>query len=155
MRIRPYKKADAAAIVTLFYETVRRVAAADYTPQQLDAWAPEVPDPVAWHARMAPRHTLVAEAKGEIYGFAELDEKNGCLDMFYCRHDAQRQGIGSRLFSGIETRARDLGLSRIVTRASITARPFFEAQGFRLIKQNSVGRQGVTLTNFTMEKTLA
>ncbi len=153
MRIRPYRQADAEAIVTLFYDTVHRVAAADYTPEQLDAWAPKVPDPAAWHGRMAPRHTLVAEEKGEIYGFAELDG-NGYLDMFYCRHDAQRKGIGSRLFGKIQQRARDVGLSRIVTDASITARPFFERQGFRLIKQNSIERHGVTLTNFTMEKTL-
>ncbi len=153
MRIRPYKQADAAAIVTLFYETVRRVAAADYTPEQLDAWVPVVPDPAAWHARMAPRHTLVAEEKGEIFAFAELDG-NGTLDMFYCRHDVQRQGIGSRLLGKIQNHARDMGLKRIVTDASITARPFFEAQGFRLIKQNSVERHGVALTNFTMEKRL-
>ena len=153
MRIRPYEQADAAAIVALFYETVHRVAAADYTPEQLDAWAPEVPDPAAWHARMAPRHTLVAEDKGEILAFAELEE-GGTLHMFYCRHDAQRQGIGSRLFGKIQNAARGLGLRRMVAHASITARPFFERQGFRVVKQNRVEHHGVALTNFTMEQSL-
>lgn len=150
MLIRPYERKDAEAIVTLFYDAVRTVAAADYTPEQLAAWAPEVPDPAVWHQRMARRHTLVVEEKGEILAFAELDD-SGVLDMFYCRRDVQRQGIGSWLFSKIQARARALGLERMVTEASITARPFFERQGFSMVKENRIERVGVELTNFTME----
>ena len=43
----------------------------------------------------------------------------------------------------------------MVTQASITARPFFERQGFRVVKRNSIKRAGVKLTNFTMAKTIA
>ena len=153
MLIRPYKPTDAAQIVMLFHDTIHAVCGADYTPEQLDAWAPEIPDPAAWHGRMAPRHTLVADQAGEILAFAELEE-NGTLHMFYCRHDSQRQGIGSRLFGEIQTAARGLGLKRMVTQASITARPFFERQGFRVVKRNSIERAGVELTNFTMAKSL-
>ena len=48
MRIRSYVRRDAEAIVRLFYDTVHRANAADYTPAQLEAWAPEVPDPEPW-----------------------------------------------------------------------------------------------------------
>ena len=153
MLIRPYERRDAEAIVALFHETIHTIAAADYTREQLDAWAPEIPDPTVWHGRMAPRLTLVAEEGGEILAFAELIE-DGTLDMFYCRHDAQAQGIGSRLFSKIENAARGLGLKRMVAQASITARPFFERQGFRVVRQNSIVRGEVELINFTMEKRL-
>ena len=61
MQIRPYDKSDAEAIVTLFHDTVHRVCAADYTPEQLRAWAPEIPDAAVWHERMAQGHTLVVE----------------------------------------------------------------------------------------------
>lgn len=153
MHIRPYERNDAEALVTLFYETVRVVNAADYTAEQLHAWAPVIPDPAVWHERMAKRHTLVVEEKGKLFAFAELDD-SGYLEMFYCRHDIQRQGIGSWLFDQLQTDAVELGLSRIFTDASITARPFFERQGFRLVKQNSVVRDGVEMINFTMEKRL-
>jgi putative acetyltransferase len=43
----------------------------------------------------------------------------------------------------------------MVTQASITARPFFEDQGFRVVKRNGIERAGVELTNFTMAKRLA
>ncbi len=153
MLIRPYKSGDAAKIVTLFYDTVHAACAADYTPEQLDAWAPEVPDPDVWHARMAKRHTLVAEEEGEIQGFAELDG-NGTLDMLFCRPEVLGRGVGWGLYGKIEEIARGAAMSRIVTDASITARPFFERQGFKLLKRNSVKRAGTELTNFTMEKRL-
>ena len=40
----------------------------------------------------------------------------------------------------------------VTTHASITARPFFEARGYRVVRQQQVERQGVALTNFVMEK---
>ena len=38
------------------------------------------------------------------------------------------------------------------THASITARPFFEARGYRVVRAKQVERHGVLLTNFVMEK---
>ena len=51
--IRNYVLGDAPEIVRLFFETVRSVNRADYSEEQLRAWAPSVPDPDEWHARMA------------------------------------------------------------------------------------------------------
>ena len=154
MLVRDYVRGDAAAIVRLFYETVHSVNSADYSAEQVRAWAPELPDPAAWHERMARRCTLVAEDNGKVVAFAEL-ERNGRLDMLYCRSDVVRRGIGARLYEAVERKARELGLRSISTQASITARPFFERQGFRVLERKTVLRQGVELTCFAMEKQLA
>ena len=69
------------AITRLFYETVRSVNRTDYSEEQVEAWAPAVPDAGEWHARMASRKSLVAEEGGEVAGFYELEE-DGHLDMF-------------------------------------------------------------------------
>lgn len=45
--------------------------------------------------------------------------------------------------------------SRITVHASRTARPFFEAQGYRLVRSQQVERRGVMLENFVLEKDLA
>jgi putative acetyltransferase len=151
--IRYYEAGDAPEIVRLFFETVRSVNRADYSDERLEAWAASVPDPEEWHARMAGRRTLVAEEGGEVVGFAEL-EYDGRLDMLYVRKDAVGRGVGRRLYEAVEREARGQGLGWIFTEASITARPFFEQQGFRVVREQMVSRRGVSMTNFVMEKEL-
>ena len=151
--IRYYEAGDAPEIVRLFFETVRSVNRADYSDEQLEAWAPGVPDPEEWHARMAGRRTLVAEEGGEVVGFAEL-EYDGRLDMLYVRKDAVGRGVGRRLYEAVEREARDQGLGWIFTEASITARPFFEQQGFRVVREQMVSLRGVSMANFVMEREL-
>lgn len=41
---------------------------------------------------------------------------------------------------------------KIVTHASVTARPFFEKRGYQVIKEQRVERQGILLNNYIMEK---
>ncbi|QIN81406.1 GNAT family N-acetyltransferase [Rubrobacter tropicus] len=153
MIVRDYREHDAGEICRLFYGTVRAVNLGDYSPEQVRAWAPAPPDPDLWHERMSGRHTLVVGGDDGVVGFAELEE-DGHLDMFYCRWDVVGRGVGSLLYAAVEERARELGVGRIFTEASITARPFFERKGFSVLRRNTVARGGVELTNFSMEKVL-
>ena len=41
---------------------------------------------------------------------------------------------------------------KITVHASITARPFFEKRGYRLVRSQTVERRGVQMQNFHMEK---
>jgi putative acetyltransferase len=45
--VRDYRAADAPALARLFHDTVHAIAARDYTPDQLRAWSPAVPDAAA------------------------------------------------------------------------------------------------------------
>ncbi len=152
-KITGYDAGDASQIARLFYDAVRSVNRADYSDEQVLAWAPGVPDLEEWHARMAGRRTLVAEEGGEVGGFAEL-EGGGHLDMLYVRKDAVGRGVGSRLHGALERETRARGLGRMFTAASITAPPFFERQGFRVVREQTVRPRGVPMTNFAMEKLL-
>ena len=40
----------------------------------------------------------------------------------------------------------------LTTHASLTARPFFERRGYRVLREQQVERHGVRMTNFVMEK---
>jgi putative acetyltransferase len=151
--IRDYRRSDVAAIAHLFFETVRSVNLQDYSEQQVHAWAPEVPDAEIWHSRMSQRCTLVAEEHGEVIAFAEL-ERDGHLDMFYCRKDAIRRGVGRFLYEAVELKAVTLGLERIFAEVSLTAVPFFEHCGFSILQKQVVSRGLIELSNFKMEKRL-
>jgi putative acetyltransferase len=155
MDIRRATPADAPQIVRIYYDTIHKVNARDYTPEQLNAWAPNEPDPSEWtRKRLGTRITFVADDEGVVLAFAELDER-GCIDCFYCHHDHQRYGIGSRILRAIERTAVSLGLSHLFTEASITARPFFEAHGFFQLKRQHVIRREISLPNFIMVKNLS
>ena len=47
-----------------------------------------------------------------------------------------------------------MGIPRIHTEASTTARPFFEHDGFRVREAQTVVQSGAELTNFAMDKTM-
>jgi putative acetyltransferase len=153
IQIRDYERGDAVTIVRLFYDTIHSVNLRDYSTEQVQAWAPETPDPEIWHNRMIARHTLVAEQDGELLGFAEL-EPEGHVDMFYCRSDIVGRGVGWRLYAALEAKAVAMGLSRVSADVSITAQPFFTRCGFHVIQQQTVIRREISLTNFKMENTL-
>ncbi|OQB20509.1 MAG: putative N-acetyltransferase YafP [Firmicutes bacterium ADurb.Bin182] len=149
--IREYKPGDCTSMAKLFYDTVHTVNAADYTSEQLNAWANGSVDLQAWNRSFLAHNTLIAEINGEIAGFADMDD-TGLLDKLYVHKDFQRRGIASALINELERRARKAGLFSFETHASITAKAFFENQGYSVEAENKVIRNGVTLMNYRMVK---
>ena len=153
LRIRDFQPADLLEIMRLFHDTVHEINSRDYTAEQIDAWAPKIPDESSWLAKLRSTFAYVAEANGQIVGFANL-ERSGRIDCLYTHHMHQGMGIASRLLSEIETRARAIGARRLFTEASLTARPFYQRRGFRIVRENEVERLGVRLRNVIMERAL-
>ena len=146
MQIRRYDPADLDEVVKLFYNTVHIVNAADYTPKQLDAWAPKTMDTSKWAVSLARNSAFVAVEDG-IIGFGDITA-DGYLDRLYVRADSIGQGVGKALCRRLESTVG----GDITTHASITARPFFEKMGYFVVKKQQVERSGVLLTNFIMKK---
>lgn len=153
IRIRPFQPSDAPRLLGLFRETVRRVNARDYSPDQIRAWAADEIDPAGWSARFAGRFVVVAEAEGQIAGFAEL-EADGHIDRFYVSADHQRLGVGTALLAAIVEEARRLSVPRLAAEVSITARPFFEKEGFEVESAQIVVLRGIELQNYRMSRRL-
>ncbi|MCJ1909742.1 GNAT family N-acetyltransferase [Planococcus ruber] len=143
-------------MVDLFYETVHSVNAAHYTAEQLHAWAPmdEKEERIKkWRVSLAQNFSFVAEQKGKVVGFSDL-QQDGYLNRLYVHKDHQRQGVAAALLNVAEKEAGKLGLSEITLDASLTAKPFFEKRGYETIRQQTVVRKGIALTNFKMRKTM-
>lgn len=149
MEIREYRTGDCPALAALFHRTVHTVNAADYTEEQLDAWAPGTVDLDRWDRSLRDHHTLLAVEGTAILGFGDMD-RTGYLDRLYVHADHQSEGVASAICAELERRAP----GKIVTHASITARPFFERRGYRTVRKQQVERRGVLLTNYVMERDL-
>jgi putative acetyltransferase len=152
--IRAFTPSDTQRIVDLFRDTVRNVNIADYTMEQVCAWAPDEIDADAWRERLLSNLAYVAELDGEIAGFCEL-KKDGVVHTVYTHKDLQGIGIGGMLLEHLERRALQEGLKQLSTEASVTARPFFERYGYRTLKVQTKHYRDTDFTNFIMTKTLA
>jgi putative acetyltransferase len=152
--LRPYRPDDAPALLALFRETIRRVNSRDYSPAQIAAWASDDIDVAVWFGRFNGRFVPVAEEAGRPVGFTDL-EPDGHIDRFYVSADHQGRGIGRQLLAAVVAEAQRLGLARLFTEASITARPFFEHQGFAVVAPQVVTCRRAEFVNYRMERLLA
>lgn len=152
--VAPLLKNEALAAAELFFETVHRSNGSDYSPDQLDAWAPSGLDHQQVIAdKLTAQYTLAAKASDALIGFASLAEPD-YLDMLFVHPAWQRHGIARQLAAHLELHAQHCGAAIIRTHASLTARPFFEASGYRFVSENTIMRNGIELKNLLMEKEL-
>lgn len=148
MIIRNYKPEDCKYLAGLFYDTVHSVNAKDYTKEQLNAWATGNVDFDKWNESLLEHTSVVAVENDIIVGFGDMDQ-TGYLDRLYVHSDYQNRGIATAICDRLETAVL---AEKYVTHASITAKPFFEKRGYRIIKEQQVEREGIRLTNYIMVK---
>lgn len=152
MIIREYQAADCKESAELFYNTIHTVNRKHYTKEQLNAWATGRIDLSKWNRSFQEHYSIVAVEKGIIVGFGDMDTGNademGYLDRLYVHKDYQRRGIASALCERLEQSVQ----GKIITHASMTAKPFFEKRGYCVVRMQQVERQGTALVNYVMEK---
>ena len=151
MILRDYREPDGPATLDVFLRAIRVTAARDYAPEQVAAWASDEIDPAGWAARRASARTQVAEVDGRVVGFTDVDDR-GYVDMLFVDPAFARQGVATALLDWAVATARSLGAGELSTHASLTARPFFEAQGFVVVVEQQPVLRGVALTNFVMRR---
>jgi putative acetyltransferase len=147
MFLRRYQPSDCREMAELFYNTVHTINAKDYTKEQLDVWATGHVDLEKWNQSFQEHFSLVAIENKIIIGFGDID-KTGYLDRLFVHKDYQKKGVATAICDKLEQAVK----GKIITHASITARPFFEKRGYKIIKKQQLKKQGVVLTNFVMKK---
>ena len=154
IEIRKYRPQDARELANIYYHTIHNINIADYSEEQINAWAPEsCLELDGWERKWEKLSPIVATISDQIVGFAEFED-NGHIDCFYVHHQFQGKGVGSVLIKEIDQRALQKNISKIFAEVSITAKTFFLKKGFQVTKNQIVTIRGVELRNFLMEKIL-
>lgn len=153
IQVRPYTPADLNGIIDLFNGSVRQIASRDYNSAQIDAWAPIAVNTSLWSERLGRKPTFVAEYQSQVAGFSDL-EPAGHIDMLFVHSEYQGLGVARTLMNHILLKARQQKLAELTTDASITARPFFERSGFRVLQEQDVQLRGQTFRNYRMARAL-
>lgn len=155
LRLRKFTPSDTADLLGLFYDTVHEVNRKDYSEEQCDAWAPSRSEGLGmWRERFASSKTVVAFTDKRIVGFGNLEKSRSGIDMLYVLKDFQGKGVASILLKKLEKKLRKRDVAVASLEASITARPFFEKRGYRVIHENRKMLNGQEFINFIMEKNL-
>jgi putative acetyltransferase len=149
--IRKYRPQDLDGVIDVFIRAIRETASRDYSPAQVDAWAQA--DRHLWSQRRISRPTWVADVDGKPIGFIDL-EPDGHIDMMYVDPDYLGQGVAKQLLQTVEAQARAGSLKRLYSEVSLTARSFFERNGFQVIEPETVFRNGEYFDRFKMAKDL-
>lgn len=166
IRLREAGHEDIEKMSMLFRETVRTVNAADYTVEETEDWAACGEKPAHWVDLMKQLYFVVAEVvegksnraipdaptgEEEMAGFASISNE-GYLHSMFVHKNYQGCGVATALLRTVEDYAVRHGVVSIRSEVSITARPFFEHEGYEVTREQKRKAMQLELTNFVMEK---
>ena len=148
---------DARRFLEIQSAAVRGLAAKDYPPSVIEAWASSTGEHVVerFLANSDQELRLIAEIDGQPVGIGAIVVASSELRACYVAPDAARRGVGTAIVAEIERIARDRQLDHLHLEASITAEPFYLALGYRVESRHAFAlRSGVSMAAVQMRKHL-
>lgn len=149
MIIRQANIDDLEEVLKLFVDTINNTWKNDYTKEQIEVCVSSARNEEKWESRIRTQYFLVAQLNKEIVGFGSLENEN-YIDLIYVHKDHLRKGIANRILDSLKNKAQENGNKNLTSDVSKTARPFFEKNGFRVIKENEFDLNGVLISNYQM-----
>ena len=147
--IRDFCVGDEADLSRVFQSSIRELANADYTNEQIEVWAGASFDLEQWVKRIGELKPFVLEIDGIIVAYADL-QVDGYIDHFFVAGKYSRQGLGSLLMSHIIENPIAKKITTLTTDVSINAQNFFASFGFVIVEQRSRKKHGLALPNVLM-----
>lgn len=144
---------DLPAMKALYRETILTVCRKDYTEEELKVWSSSANKEERWLDMAVNQFVLLAEIDGVLVGFGTLRDYN-YIDFFYVHKDFQGMGIARELLARLLQEAESHGTKLLSSDISMTAKPFFEKQGFKVVARQENIRGEVILINYKMIKHL-
>jgi len=134
MKIRLAQDEDYPEIARLRRQTIRNVNSGDYSEDIIQDWTTQT-NTQSFRKKAHEHKRWVAIEKNKIIGFCDHNFK--CeLSRIYVHKDHLRKGVGSRLLKVAEDSLKKLGCKEIHIESTITAKDFYEKNGYKVIKKD-------------------
>lgn len=143
---------DITEIKELFKSTVLTINGRDYSQEEVEDWA-SCGEDISKISEMIETHYFIVAINrpSQIVGFSSITSQ-GYLHSMFVHKDFQGKGIATLLLDDIEQFAKGNGITKITSEVSLTARRFFEKQGYIVTTEQKRQANKLCLTNFWMAK---
>jgi len=136
VHIRPFEIADATSVSGLISTTLRISNVKDYPADFLSTVEASL-TPLSLRELAKERVIFVAVEGNAIVGTASLGRDQ--VHAVFVHPARQGRGIGRRLMEAAESEARARGTRALILYASVSAVPFYEAGGWRTVREHHDG----------------
>lgn len=145
---------DKIELRSLYRNTVLTINRRDYSQEEVEDWA-SCGDDLSKIGEMIKTHYFIVavDQLSQIVGFSSITPQ-GYLHSMFVHKDFQGKGVATILLKEIERYAVSVGITRITSEVSITARPFFEKRGYVVEVEQKRRANQLCLTNYWMAKEL-
>ena len=144
--IRTARQSDSVELRDLYKNTVLIINRRDYSQEEVEDWASCGNDLSKIEKMIETHYFIVAvDQQLQIVGFSSITSQ-GYLHSMFVHKDFQDKGIATILLKEIERYAIEQGMERITSEVSLTARPFFERQGYTVEKEQKRQANKLSLT---------
>lgn len=145
---------DKIELRSLYRNTVLTINRRDYSQEEVEDWA-SCGDDLSKIGEMIKTHYFIVavDQLSQIVGFSSITPQ-GYLHSMFVHKDFQGKGVATILLKEIERYAVSVGITRITSEVSITARPFFEKRGYMVEVEQKRRANQLCLTNYWMAKEL-
>lgn len=134
--LRPATQADKSALFRVHVDAIKVLAKDAYTEEELRAWHGRLTTD-SYTEVIDSRVMLVAEARGEIAGFCQLDLGTGEVEATLVDPRYAHAGIGSALLEAVEQIAEDAGVRTLHLASLLNAESFYKKHGFAVRERSA------------------
>jgi len=150
-QIRRFRLGDAVSLARLHRGTIRSINKKDYTPKEITVWSGRSSVRRFQNLGKINQRYVALESR-KIVGFA--DYKDHELMGLYIHKNFLGKGIGKKLLMKIEREVYANGKRTLKCISTITARHFYEKNGFKVVKKTIHQIKDQKLPVFEMRKKL-
>lgn len=152
--IRLATKNDLPEILRVFGSSIQAIPNTHYSQAQKLEWLKTIENTNRWEQALNQQLFWVVEVDKELAGFISLVVERGYIDFLYVDPKYWGQGLAKSLLTILQEFSVLNKLSELQSDVSITAKPFFERNGFQVLNRNENLRGKEVLVNFSMRKDL-